>query len=124
MNPRNPFWNLGIALVVTATVLALAANDAAGTGKIGVYALNMSPNGADAEDYSRRSWGGAIHGVVPIPQVHNILAGTAGLEISTFKSETVEFRTLSPPVRGRGLKFDRYGLLQKARRRPLCGGVG
>lgn len=77
---------------ITAAALGLICADAIAGGKLGVYILNMSPNGADAEDYSDNSWGGALHVVAPIPAVHSFLAGTGGIEVSNFMRETVEFR--------------------------------
>lgn len=73
-------------------ILSINFSDAVAGGKIGIYGIRMVPRGADAEDYSRPGWGIGFHTVVPVPQLSNLLAGTAGFEVINLLSETVEFR--------------------------------
>ena len=61
-------------------------------GKVGVYGIYLIPNGADATEYSRPGWGVGIHIVAPVPQIGNILAGTAGFEFVNLLSETKVYR--------------------------------
>jgi hypothetical protein len=61
-------------------------------GKVGLYGIRLVPSGDDAEDYSRPGWGGGLHVVAPLPQLHNLLAGTAGIEAVNLLSRSIEFR--------------------------------
>lgn len=70
--------------------LLMAAPLIAG-GKVGLYGLRQVPDGTDAKDYSRAGWGGGIHAVAPLPQVHNLVAGTIGFDITNLLNETLVF---------------------------------
>ncbi len=72
------------------TVLLVATPLFAG-GKVGIYGLRQVPEGDDAKDFSRAGWGGGIHVVAPLPQVHNIVAGTIGFDITNLLNETLAF---------------------------------
>jgi hypothetical protein len=89
MSPRANVMR--IYLMSLALILLLQSGVLAG-GKVGVYGIRMVPSGDDAEDYSRPGWGGGLHLVAPVPQLHNLLAGTAGIEMVNLLSRTVEFR--------------------------------
>ena len=52
----------------------------------------MIPQGEDAKNFSRAGFGFGIHLVVPVPQVVNILAGTAGFEYINLLSQTINLR--------------------------------
>lgn len=81
-----------ILVVLILITFVMIASGAQAKGKVGLYVLYMRPNGADAEDYSDPGWGGGLHVVLPVPQVHNYFAGTAGLEIVNLLSQTIEFQ--------------------------------
>jgi len=49
----------------------------------------MIPYGLDAESYSRPSWGGGLHAVLPIEKLSNIVAATVGIEFVNLFSETI-----------------------------------
>ncbi len=87
--PRSPStW----ALVSVVTVLSLAQADlATAGGKLGLYGLFMEPDGQDAEEFSRAGYGGGIHVVFPLPQVHNLVAFVAGIETVNLLNDTVEY---------------------------------
>lgn len=85
---RRIFWSPAIVIIC----LGLTGSQAVAGGKIGVYGFHITPNGADAEDYSDDSWGGGLHAVVLVPQVHNFFAGTIGIEFSQFFTETKIFQ--------------------------------
>jgi hypothetical protein len=71
--------------------LFVIVNNAAASGKVGVYAIRMVPYGQDAETYSRASWGGGIHAVLPF-RFSEIVALTGGLEFVNFLNTTVDLR--------------------------------
>lgn len=60
-------------------------------GKLGIYGLRQVPDGDDAEDYSKAGWGGGIHFVAPLPQVHNVFAFVGGLEVTNLMNKTIVF---------------------------------
>lgn len=60
-------------------------------GKLGIYGLRQVPDGDDAEDYSKAGWGGGIHVVAPLPQLHNIFAFAGGFEITNLMNKTIVF---------------------------------
>jgi len=60
-------------------------------GKVGLYGIRMAPYGIDAEQFSSPGWGGGVHAVVPFPQLANIIAGTAGLEVINLLNHTESF---------------------------------
>jgi hypothetical protein len=51
----------------------------------------MEPEGADAEDYSKASWGGGIT-IVGAPSGSGFFAGVLGFDIVNMLTQTVEFR--------------------------------
>jgi len=84
-------WKWQMAIVVLVMLVA-GFSDAVAGGKVGGYVLRMEPDGDDAEKYSRASWGGGLHVVVPVPQVSNVLAGVAGFEYIRMLGKNTEFR--------------------------------
>lgn len=60
-------------------------------GKLGIYGLRQVPDGDDAKNYSKAGWGGGIHFVAPLPQVHNVFAFVGGLEITNLMNKTIVF---------------------------------
>ena len=82
-------WQQGLLCVILVAVVPLRATAA---GKIQLYGLRMTPTGQDASRFSRPSWGVGLAVVAPLPQVHNLIAGTLGLEIANMLSQTTAFR--------------------------------
>lgn len=72
------------------TVILLVPSLHAG-GKLGIYGLRQVPDGDDAKNYSRAGWGGGVHVVAPLPQVHNVFAFIGGFEITNLVNKTIEF---------------------------------
>jgi len=90
---RNHFgYSFNQIVNVSLALLVIILSDALAGGKLGVYGIRMIPDGVDAEKYSRAGWGGGFHAVVPLPQLHNILAGVAGFEYINLMDNTTEFR--------------------------------
>ncbi len=76
------------ALGVT-ILLAFALHEPASAGgKVGLYGIYMAPYGMDAKNYSRPGFGGGIHAVFPVTQLHELLAGVAGFEYINLLSES------------------------------------
>jgi hypothetical protein len=84
-------WMWRVTFVMMAMV-SIGFSEAIADGKIGVYGIYMEPRGADAENYSQPGCGAGAHVVVPVPQLSNLLAGVAGVEVINLLSETVEIR--------------------------------
>jgi hypothetical protein len=61
-------------------------------GKAGVYGIYMIPYGEDAKNFSRPGWGFGLNVVVPVPQLANILAGTAGFELINLLDKSIELQ--------------------------------
>ncbi len=61
-------------------------------GKVGIYGIYMIPKGVDAENYSRPGFGFGLRVVVPVHQLGNMLAGTAGFEVTNLLDKTIGFR--------------------------------
>lgn len=82
-----------VTLIFLATVISLPFNatETSAGGKAGVYGIYMTPYGTNAKEYSRPGWGGGVHVVLPIPQLGNVLAGTAGLEYINLLSNTTYY---------------------------------
>ncbi len=82
-----------LSKLVTIAVLAalFASSSLYAGGKVGIYGLRQVPDGEDAENYSRAGWGGGIHVVAPLPQVHNIFAFVGGFEITNLVNKTIVF---------------------------------
>ncbi len=78
-------------VVLTAFMLSLSSSQLWAGGKIGFYVTRMTPEGDDAQNYSRPGWGGGFHLVVPAPQLGNILAGVVGIEGINLLDQTVDF---------------------------------
>jgi hypothetical protein len=72
-------------------LLAVAA-PAFSAGRVGIHGLYMSPTGQDANEYSREGWGAGFYAILPLPQVHDVLAGVVGVDIVNLLSDTVEFQ--------------------------------
>jgi hypothetical protein len=60
--------------------------------KAGIYGIFMAPDGEDAENYSDAGFGFGLHIVLPAPQLLNILAGTAGFEITNLLTSSIDLR--------------------------------
>jgi opacity protein-like surface antigen len=82
----------GLLIILVMIVTALSGSIALAGGKVGIYVMHMSPNGSEAENYSAPGWGFGFHAIVPVPQVHNFLAGHIGGEYVNLLRETTEFR--------------------------------
>ncbi len=72
--------------------ISISLSDAIAGGKAGVYGIYMVPQGEDAKNFSRPGWGFGLHIVVPVPQLANILAGTAGFEMINLLDKTIDLR--------------------------------
>ena len=79
-------------ILIFIIIISITLSDAVAGGKAGVYGIYMIPRGDDAEDFSRPGLGFGLHIVVPVPQLANILAGTAGLEFINLLSNTARLR--------------------------------
>jgi len=79
-------------ILIFIIIISISLSDALAGGKAGVYGIYMIPRGDDAEDFSRPGLGFGLHIVVPVPQLANILAGTAGLEFINLLSNTARLR--------------------------------
>jgi len=84
-------FNLSVILILIVFIYFGLSDTIAG-GKVGVYGIYMVPKGEDAENFSRPGWGLGFHIVVPVPQLANILAGTAGLEFINLLDNTITLR--------------------------------
>ena len=73
-------------------LVSISLSNATAGGKIGAYGIYMIPQGEDAKNFSRAGFGFGIHLVVPVPQVANILAGTAGFEYINLLSKAINLR--------------------------------
>jgi len=79
-------------IVIYLVFTSIGISDAIAGGKVGIYGIYMIPKGEDAENFSRPGFGFGLHVVVPVPQLANILAGTAGFEVINLLDKTVGFR--------------------------------
>jgi hypothetical protein len=70
-------------------LLSLPAGVGQAGGKIGIYGIYMTPHGVDAEKYSDPGFGLGAHIVLPVPELYNLFAGTAGFEYVNLMSKTV-----------------------------------
>lgn len=73
-------------------LISISFSDAVAGGKAGVYGIYMIPSGKDAKNFSRPGLGLGLHIVVPVPQLANILAGTAGFEYINLLEKRAELR--------------------------------
>lgn len=87
--------SLRLRLLLTALLAFCITHEALAGGKAGIYLIRMVPYGADAENYSRAGWGGGVRAVLPVPEVFNLFAGTAGFEVVNLLSGTETFRDQS-----------------------------
>ena len=78
------------AVLLFACALASLPLPAAADGKVSLYGSRMEPADVDASRFSRDSWGGGISAVLPWPGAHNLIALTAGLEITNMMSESTD----------------------------------
>jgi len=53
-------------------------------GNLSFYGIHMDPSGQDAQDFSRASYGGGLRASFPVPQLGNLIAGSAGIELVTY----------------------------------------
>ena len=72
--------------------ISIGLSEAIASGKAGVYGIYMIPQGEDAKNFSRPGWGFGLHIVVPVPQLANILAGTAGFEYINLLEKRIELQ--------------------------------
>lgn len=79
-------------ILILIIFISSTLSDAIAGGKAGVYGIYMVPRGEDAENYSQPGLGFGFHIVVPVPQLANILAGTAGLEFINLLDKTIDLR--------------------------------
>lgn len=79
-------------IAIFLVLISISLSDAVAGGKAGVYGIYMIPSGEDAKNFSRPGLGLGLHIVVPVPQLANILAGTAGFEFINLLSKTIELR--------------------------------
>ena len=84
-------FNLSVILILI-IFLSISLCDAIAGGKAGIYGIYMVPQGEDAKNFSRPGWGFGLHIVVPVPQLANILAGTAGFEMINLLDKTIDLR--------------------------------
>ncbi len=91
--------------------LFLFSSSAFAGGKVGIYGIHMVPRGDDATNFSRPGYGFGIHVVAPLPQLLNILAGTAGFEIINLLSETTTYQEQTTGLRVEQQTSQDYGRL-------------
>ena len=77
-------------ILILIIFISITLPDVIAGGKAGVYGIYMVPRGEDAENYSQPGLGFGFHIVVPVPQLANILAGTAGLEFINLLNKTID----------------------------------
>ena len=83
---------ISYVILILIVFISFGLSDAIAGGKVGIYGIYMIPKGEDAENFSRPGFGFGFHVVVPIPQLANILAGTAGFEVINLLDKTIGFR--------------------------------
>jgi opacity protein-like surface antigen len=80
-----------VALVVPCIALSAPAH-----AKIqirgGGFGIRLEPEGDDAENFSKASWGGGLYVITVCPGMANFLAGVVGIDIINMLSQTIEFR--------------------------------
>jgi len=69
-------------ILILIVFISIGLSEAIAGGKVGIYGIYMVPRG---EDFG-------LHIVVPVPQLANILAGTAGFEFINLLNKTIELR--------------------------------
>ena len=81
-----------LIILLVIVFLSISLSEAIAGGKAGGYGIYMIPQGEDAENFSRPGWGFGLHVVVPVPQLVNILAGTAGFEYINLLEKRIELQ--------------------------------
>ena len=81
---------IALAAVLSFTCCASIPLPAAADGKVSIYLSRMEPADVDASRFSTSSWGGGIAAVLPWSAAHNLIALTAGLEITNMLSESTD----------------------------------
>ena len=79
-------------IAIFLVLVSISLSDAVAGGKAGIYGIYMIPSGEDAKNFSRPGLGLGLHIVVPVSQLANILAGTAGFEYINLLEKRVELR--------------------------------
>ncbi len=79
-------------IAIFLVLVSISFSNAIAGGKAGVYGIYMIPSGEDAKNFSRPGLGLGLHIVVPVPQLANILAGTAGFEYINLLEKRAELR--------------------------------
>lgn len=79
-------------ILILIVFISIGLSDAIAGGKVGIYGIYMVPRGEDAKNFSEPGLGLGLHIVVPVPQLANILAGTAGFEFINLLNKTIELR--------------------------------
>ena len=79
-------------ILILIIFISITLSDTIAGGKAGVYGIYMVPRGEDAKNFSQPGLGFGFHIVVPVPQLANILAGTAGLEFINLLDKTINLR--------------------------------
>jgi hypothetical protein len=79
-------------VLILIVIISVGLSEAIAGGKVGIYGIYMVPRGEDAENFSEPGLGFGLHIVVPVPQLANILAGTAGFEFINLLNKTIELR--------------------------------
>jgi len=87
----TPIMKCAAGVLATLSFLLTTSEPAYSGGKAGVYGIYMEPRSSDSKDFSDPGWGVGFHVVTPLEQVHNLLAGVAGLEFVNLMSETHTF---------------------------------
>ena len=81
-----------LIILLVIVFISISLSEAIAGGKAGGYGIYMIPQGEDAENFSRPGWGFGLHVVVPVPQLVNILAGTAGFEYINLLEKRIELQ--------------------------------
>ena len=79
-------------ILILIVFISFGLSDTIAGGKAGIYGIYMIPQGEDAKNFSRPGWGFGLHIVIPVPQLANILAGTAGIEVINLLNKTINLR--------------------------------
>ena len=111
MEPRPPASSIVFLLSLVFLISLFAFSPAGAAGKVGLYGIYMEPYGDDAKDYSRPGWGGGGRIVYPLPEVYQLLAGTAGLEFVNLMNETKKFKDSVTGLRTEQQTSQNYGRL-------------
>ncbi len=58
----------------------------------GGFGIRLEPEGDDAENFSKASWGGGLYLIAVPPEMGNLFAVVVGLDFVNMLSQTIEFR--------------------------------